>query len=183
MLGAGSWGTTVAALVAPRSPTVLWARSGDVAHEINADHRNERYLPGVRLPRSLRASDSIEETLRNADVVVMGVPSIGFRAVLEEVKRHLRPWVPIVSLSKGVERPESPRFQLDRVDLSVPIENLGMGLGAIGTRDVPRYPSLMQRAFEGAGWDASRFRGYRCRLQYPVPLVSVTYWFDLPPAP
>ena len=57
----------------------------------------------MRLPRSLRASDSIEETLRNADVVVMGVPSIGFRAVLEEVKRHLRPWVPIVSLSKGLE--------------------------------------------------------------------------------
>lgn len=103
MLGAGSWGTTVAALVAPRSPTVLWARSGDVAHEINAEHKNERYLPGVRLPRSLRASDSIEETLRDADVVVMGVPSIGFRAVLEEVKRHLRPWVPIVSLSKGLE--------------------------------------------------------------------------------
>ena len=58
--------------------------------EINTQHRNERYLPGVRLPRSLRASDSIEETLRDADVVVMGVPSLGFRAVLEEVKRHSR---------------------------------------------------------------------------------------------
>ena len=103
LLGAGSWGTTVAALIAPRSRTMLWARSGDVAREINAQHRNERYLPGVRLPRSLGASDSIEETLRDADVVVMGVPSIGFRAVLEEVKRHLRPWVPIVSLSKGLE--------------------------------------------------------------------------------
>jgi glycerol-3-phosphate dehydrogenase (NAD(P)+) len=103
LLGAGSWGTTVAALVAPRSPTVLWARSSDVAREINTDHKNERYLPGVRLPRSLRASDSIEKTLRDADVVVMGVPSLGFRAVLEEVKRHLRPWVPIVSLSKGLE--------------------------------------------------------------------------------
>jgi glycerol-3-phosphate dehydrogenase (NAD(P)+) len=103
LLGAGSWGTTVAALVAPRSPTMLWARSGDVAREINTQHKNERYLPRVRLPRSLRASDSIEETIRDADVVVVRVPSIGFRAVLEEVKRHLRPWVPIVSLSKGLE--------------------------------------------------------------------------------
>ena len=66
MLGAGSWGTTVAALVAPRSPTVLWARSGDVAHEINAEHKNERYLPGVRLPRSLRASDNTNALSRGS---------------------------------------------------------------------------------------------------------------------
>jgi hypothetical protein len=86
-------------------------------------------------------------------------------------------------LSRGVERPESPRFQLDRVEMSLNIENLGTGLGAIGTRDVPAYPALMRRAFDGAGWDPSRFRGYRCRVQYPVPLVSVTYWFDLPSKP
>ncbi len=93
----------MAALVAPKSPTVIWARRGEVAREINAEHTNERYLPGTRLSLALRASDSIEETIRDADVVVMGVPSVGFRAVLEEVKRHLRPWVPIVSLSKGLE--------------------------------------------------------------------------------
>ena len=103
LLGAGSWGTTVAALVAPKAPTMIWARSSDVAREINEQHTNERYLPKGDLPASLHASDSIEETVRSADVVVMGVPSVGFRGVLEEVKKHLRPWVPVVSLSKGLE--------------------------------------------------------------------------------
>ena len=86
-------------------------------------------------------------------------------------------------LTKGVERPDNPRFQLDRVDLTIPVESLGTGLGGVATRDVPRYPELLHAAFEGAGWDASRFRGYRCRVQYPVPLVTVAFWFDLPPAP
>lgn len=86
-------------------------------------------------------------------------------------------------LASGLERPDSPRYQLDRVDLSVPIEPLGMGLGRIATRDVPRYPELMQTAFDGAAWNSDRFRGYRCRLQYPVPMVAVTYWFDLPVEP
>ncbi len=86
-------------------------------------------------------------------------------------------------LASGLERPDSPRYQLDRVDLSVPIEPLGMGLHRVATRDVPRYPELVQTAFDGTGWDAGRFRGYRCRLQYPVPMVAVTYWFDLPHAP
>lgn len=103
LLGAGSWGTTVASLVAPKAPAVLWARSGEVAREINEQHTNERYLPGAQLPDSLRATDSIEEAIRDADLVVMGVPSVGFRAVLEEVRRHLRPWVPVLSLAKGLE--------------------------------------------------------------------------------
>lgn len=86
-------------------------------------------------------------------------------------------------LAKGVQRPDSPGFQLDRVDLSVPIENLSNGMGGIASRDLPRYPELMKTAMESVGWDAGRFRGYRCRVQYPVPLVSVSYWFDLPEAP
>ena len=57
-----------------------------------------------------------------------------------------------------------------------------MGLDGVATRDVPRYPELMRTAFDGAGWDASRFRCYRCRVQYPVPLVTVAFWFDLPQA-
>jgi hypothetical protein len=84
-------------------------------------------------------------------------------------------------LAKGVARPDNPRFQLDRVDLSVPIESLGTGLASVSTRDIPRYTETLRSAFEGAGWDPGRFRGYRCRIQYPVPLVTVAYWFDLPP--
>ena len=103
VLGAGSWGTTVARLTSVNAPTVLWARSADVARSIAERHRNERYLPDFPLPRELRATADLEEAVRDADVLVMGVPVKGFRATLEEVARHARPWVPIVSLSKGLE--------------------------------------------------------------------------------
>lgn len=103
LLGGGSWGTTVASLTAKNSPTVIWARNPKTVEEINTHHTNEKYLPNAKLTPSLRASNSIKETVENADVVVMGVPAQSFRAVLEEAKPHIRPWVPIINLAKGLE--------------------------------------------------------------------------------
>lgn len=103
ILGGGSWGTTVASLVARNVPAVLWARAGDTVDEVNARHSNERYLPGARLTQSLRATTSIEEAVRDADVVIMGVPSQAMRDTAREVGRHIRAWVPLISLSKGLE--------------------------------------------------------------------------------
>ena len=104
VIGAGSWGTTVAALSAANNPTVLWARRKDVADEVATSHTNVTYLPGVSLPLSLHATASLEEAVAGADVVVMAVPSHGFRAVLVEAAPHVRAWVPIVSLTKGLEQ-------------------------------------------------------------------------------
>lgn len=104
VLGGGSFGTTVASLATRNAPVVLWTRRRDQAEEINREHRNERYLPGFPLPETLRATDSLEEAVRGADLVVMGVPSHGFRGVLEELAPSLRPWVPVVSLAKGLEQ-------------------------------------------------------------------------------
>ena len=103
LLGGGSWGTTVASLTAKNAPTVIWARNPKTVEEINTNHTNEKYLPNAKLTPSLRASNSIKETVENADVVVMGVPAQSFRAVLEEAKPHIRPWVPIINLAKGLE--------------------------------------------------------------------------------
>lgn len=104
VVGAGSWGTTVASLAAENTPTVLWARRPDVAATINAEHRNPAYLGDRELSIALRASASLEETVEGADVVVMAVPSQGFREVLVSAAPHIRPWVPVVSLSKGLEQ-------------------------------------------------------------------------------
>lgn len=104
VVGAGSWGTTVASLAAENTPTVLWARRGDVADEINSRHRNTTYLGDRPLSSRLEASTSLADTVSTADVVVMAVPSHGFRAVLAEAAAHVRPWVPVVSLSKGLEQ-------------------------------------------------------------------------------
>ena len=113
VLGAGSWGATVASLASRNAPTTLWARRPELAEEIDTRHTNERYLPGVTLPSDLRATASIEEAVREADVLVMGVPSHGLRAVLEQVKKHVRAWVPVVSLAKGLE--EGSRLRMTQV--------------------------------------------------------------------
>lgn len=104
VLGGGSWGTTVACLAARNTECVLWARSADMVAEVNARHTNESYLPGYELPASLRATASLEEAVGACDVLVMGVPSHGFRSVLADAAPFLRPWVPVVSLTKGLEQ-------------------------------------------------------------------------------
>lgn len=104
VLGGGSWGTTVASIVARKAPTTLWARSAAVADDINDSHRNRQYLGDVPLHDSLRATASLGDAVREADVLIMGVPSHGFRSVLEQAAPHVRPWVPVVSLVKGLEQ-------------------------------------------------------------------------------
>jgi glycerol-3-phosphate dehydrogenase (NAD(P)+) len=104
VLGAGSWGTTVASLVAARNPTLLWARSAETAEQVNAEHVNEGYLPGFSLPQELRATSDLEEAVAQGDLLVVGVPTQGFRSVLEQASPYLRPWIPVVSLSKGFEQ-------------------------------------------------------------------------------
>ncbi len=104
VIGGGSWGTTVAHLAAHNARTVVWARDPDVARSINERHVNERYLDGYELHPDLRGTSDLAEAVRGADVVVMGVPSHGFREVLGQVKEHIRAWVPVVSLTKGLEQ-------------------------------------------------------------------------------
>jgi len=104
VLGGGSWGTTVASIVARSAPTVLWARSPEVAEEVDRRCRNTRYLGDIPLTDGLRATDSLAQAVQDADVLVMGVPSHGFRGVLEQVVSHVRPWIPVVSLVKGLEQ-------------------------------------------------------------------------------
>src|ERR1700758_3700424 len=105
VLGGGSWGTTVASICARRGPTLQWVRSEATAKDINDNHRNSRYLGNdVDLSLTLRATTDFAEAANCADVVVMGVPSHGFRGVLTELTKELRPWVPVVSLVKGLEQ-------------------------------------------------------------------------------
>ncbi len=110
VLGGGSWGTTVAHLTAHNAPTVLWARDSEVAAEIDGLHRNNRYLEGYELHDELRATDDLAGAVGSADLVVMGVPSQAFRDTLIQVRPAIRPWVPIISLSKGLEQGTNARM-------------------------------------------------------------------------
>ena len=104
VLGGGSWGTTVASLTTARNQTTLWARDPEVAGEINEQHTNEQYLPDLRLPRRLKATSDLERAVWDADLLIVGIPSKAFRSVLEAARPWVRPWIPVVSLTKGIER-------------------------------------------------------------------------------
>lgn len=110
VIGAGSWGTAVAALVAKNAPATLWARRPELAKEITVDHVNGSYLAGLQLPERLCATSSLEEAVVGADVVVMGVPSHGFREVITELAPYLGTTTPVVSLAKGIEQQSLKRM-------------------------------------------------------------------------
>jgi glycerol-3-phosphate dehydrogenase (NAD(P)+) len=82
----------------------LWARDPDTAASVAEQHVNERCLPGLALPPTLEGTADPHRAVLGADVVVAAVPAQSLRAVLRENAPTIRPWVPFVSLAKGLER-------------------------------------------------------------------------------
>lgn len=104
VLGAGSWGTTFAKVLADAGRDVtIWARRAEVAGEIRDRHGNSRYLPGVALPARLTATADASLALEGAQAVVLAVPSQSLRANLTAWRGLLPPGAILVSLAKGVE--------------------------------------------------------------------------------
>jgi glycerol-3-phosphate dehydrogenase (NAD(P)+) len=136
VLGGGSWGTTVASICARRGPTLQWVRSEETAEDINKNHRNTKYLGDeVALSPTLQATNDFSEAADCADVIVMGVPSHGFRGVLEQLAKELRPWVPVVSLVKGLEQGTNYRMS-QIVDEVLPGHPAGILAGPNIAREV-----------------------------------------------
>lgn len=104
VIGAGSWGTTFAKVLADGgSPVVVWARRAEVAREISEAKRNTSYLPGINLPRMLRATDRLDDVLAPARLIFLSVPSQTLRTNLSAIAPLLAPDAVVVSLMKGVE--------------------------------------------------------------------------------
>jgi glycerol-3-phosphate dehydrogenase (NAD(P)+) len=104
VIGAGSWGTTVASIAAASTRTVLWARRPELAKAINDTGHNPEYLPDLSLPPALSASSDLDDAVEHAGAVVMAVPSHGFRDVFSHIAPSLDPKTPVVSLTKGIEQ-------------------------------------------------------------------------------
>ena len=88
---------------AATAETRLWSRRADLADAINATGINDPYLPGIPLPPGLRSTSDVAEAVDGADVVIMAVPSHGFRTVIETIRPSIPVDIPIVSLTKGIE--------------------------------------------------------------------------------
>ena len=110
VLGAGSWGTALAALIARHGhPTVLWGRDAATIAAIRAQGENPRYLPGIALPRSLRATAALPEAMADAELVLVVVPSHAFADTLRALAPLRPPAAGVAWATKGFE-PGSGRF-------------------------------------------------------------------------
>ncbi|UHQ23589.1 NAD(P)-dependent glycerol-3-phosphate dehydrogenase [Lysobacter sp. 5GHs7-4] len=110
VLGAGSWGTALAALIARHGhPTVLWGRDADGVAAIESQHENPRYLPGIALPESLHATADMAAALAGADLVLVVVPSHAFAQTLRALAPHRPAHAGVAWATKGFE-PGSGRF-------------------------------------------------------------------------
>ena len=110
VLGAGSWGTALAALIARHDhPTVLWGRDAATVAAVEGAGENPRYLPGIALPGALRATTSLHEALADADLVLVVVPSHAFAETLRALAPLRPPHAGVAWATKGLE-PGSGRF-------------------------------------------------------------------------
>lgn len=128
VLGAGSWGTTFAkvmadaAAVAGTEPRItLWARRGEVAEEIREQHTNRRYVGETLLPGSVIATDDLTGAVRRAGVVVLALPAQSLREHLRRLRGTCDEDAVVVSLIKGMERGTDMRMS------EVIAEELGLG--------------------------------------------------------
>lgn len=104
VIGAGAWGTALAKHMAEKGLSVrLWAYERDVVDSINEMHENRVFLPGVPLPSSLMATDSLAQVASDCEGLLFVVPSHVARLVLQQLAPILPPSMPVISAAKGIE--------------------------------------------------------------------------------
>ncbi len=105
VLGAGSWGTTLAILLANNShQVVLWSYKAEHTAEINATRENPSFLPGVKIPEGIRATSDLDEATAQADMIVAAVPSQFVRGVVSRLTHLSYDRLTLVNVAKGIER-------------------------------------------------------------------------------
>jgi len=131
VLGAGSWGTTFAKILADGGSSVaLWARRPELAREISEHRRNPDYLPDVELPAGIAASAELTRVLDGAEQVYLSVPSQSLRENLAGLRGLVPEGAIVVSLMKGVERGTRVRMsEVVEAELGLPPERIAVVSG------------------------------------------------------
>ncbi|CAA9269403.1 MAG: Glycerol-3-phosphate dehydrogenase [NAD(P)+] [uncultured Arthrobacter sp.] len=173
VLGAGSWGTTFAKVLADSSKDAvvrLWARREEVTLEINGSHRNSRYLGDVVLPGNITASSDVGAVLADAQLVVLAVPAQTLRPQLAGWKALIPDGAVVVSLMKGLEVGTDARMsEVIAAELSLPADRVavvsGPNLAMEIARQEPTASVVACSNHDVAAWiaaacTASYFRPY-----------------------
>lgn len=130
VIGAGAWGTALSIVLGRKGShgVRLWANESEVCQSITATRINEMFLPGQSIPQTVACTNSLEEALRGAEIVLSVMPSHHARRVFQEMRPHLRPSMLFVSATKGIENDT-----LLRMTQVIP-EVLGQGPGSFTPR-------------------------------------------------
>ncbi|MED1204885.1 NAD(P)H-dependent glycerol-3-phosphate dehydrogenase [Heyndrickxia acidicola] len=104
VLGAGSWGTALAMVLADNGHEVrLWGHKKELIDEINKTHMNHKYLPNISLPEGIKGFDSLQDALKDLDLIILAVPTKAIREVLKNIIEFQKEPLTIVHVSKGIE--------------------------------------------------------------------------------
>ncbi len=180
VVGAGSWGTAVAALV--NGPVRLWARRAELAARVEATRCNPEYTGALVLPASVEVTPSMARACEGAVAVLVAVPSAVFREVARGLRDELGPGVPVFSLTKGLERtthatmtdvlaevlPDAPRGVVTGPNLA---KELAAGMPAacvVASADAAAVATVQARLH------STRFRAYASRDVVGCELAGVT---------
>ena len=171
VLGAGAWGTAIAAVLSARLEVALWARDPAQATTISSSRRNERYLPGIELPGQVRVSAELPVVLQKAALVLAATPVAGLREVLSKVK------LPLVWLCKGFEEgsgllPHEIAAQTMGAQARCGALS-GPSFAAEVARGLPCALTLASKDAAFAREAAAMLHGGRMRIYYSTDLVGV----------
>jgi glycerol-3-phosphate dehydrogenase (NAD(P)+) len=171
VLGAGAWGTAIAAVLSARLEVALWARDPAQAATISSSRRNDRYLPGIALPGQVRVSADLPVVLQKAALVLAATPVAGLREVLSKVK------LPLVWLCKGFE--EGSGLLPHEIAAQTMGEQArcgalsGPSFAAEVARGLPCALTLASKDAAFAREAAAMLHGGRMRIYYSSDLVGV----------
>ncbi|MDJ0351354.1 NAD(P)H-dependent glycerol-3-phosphate dehydrogenase [Pseudarthrobacter sp. PH31-O2] len=166
VLGAGSWGTTFAKILADAAAASgvereirLWGRRSAVVEQINLKHRNEQYLKEIALPSSITAFTDVAEVLAGAELVVLAVPAQTLRPQLREWAALIPPGALVVSLMKGLELHSDARMsEVISAELGIPADRIavvsGPNLAMEIAREEPTASVVACSDAAAAGWIA-----------------------------
>ena len=171
VLGAGAWGTAIAAVLSSRLEVALWARDAAQAAAISRDRRNERYLPGIALPAQVQIESDLAAVLENASLALAATPVAGLREVLPKVK------LPLVWLCKGFEEGSGLMPHEIAAQTMGPQAPCGALSGPSFAAEVARgLPCALTLASQNAAFareTAALLHGGRMRIYYSTDLVGV----------
>lgn len=158
VLGAGSWGTALAMLLADNGHSVtLWTHRSEQADTLNRDRANQRYLHGLGFPDGLSASGDLETTLAEAEIILLVVPSHAFRETLAHIKPLLRDDHKVCWATKGLE-PDSQKLLHQQAE-----EELGADI-PMAVISGPTFAREVAQKLPGAVTVASRNSEYALEL-------------------